>query len=342
MDDPRWRKGVMNSITPQMMKPTGWFQIGWTGDYPNGEVRPRHFFGEELVVYRTEEGNLHALDAFCRHMGAHLGFGGTVCGERIVCPFHGWEWSAEGENVKIPDEERTNRGRRLRAWPISERNGVVYLWHDSNDEGPSWDVPDLFASFGADVQSREYHAPEPNGIVRCGVLRLSPYVVLDNVGDMGHFRTVHGTHDAPTVLTHGPDAHRFLLRLGFGQSWKTQGTDPRPTGDVLDIVQFGVGFSYSVLGGPKLPYVVIVLSTTPVDEHSSEMFQTVWLERTSRDEEDGRLEKRMHYACHQLPRDITIWEHQRYEPNPAWSASEVPPFRAIREWAKAFYEASPA
>jgi phenylpropionate dioxygenase-like ring-hydroxylating dioxygenase large terminal subunit len=320
-----------------MMKPTGWFQIGWSSDYPTSEALPRRYFGQELVVYRSEDGTLHALDAYCRHMGAHLGYGGKVEGDCIICPFHAWEWNSDGENTSIPYEDRPNRSRRLRAWPIVEVNDCVYLWHDKDGKPPSWDVPEMFESLGEEIAARHYHDSDPGGRVRCGILNLSPYVVLDNVGDMAHFRTVHGARDVPTVLHHQADQHRFLLRLGFGQSWKNNPTDGA-SGDVLDIVQLGVGVSYSVLLGRKLPAIVINLSTTPVGDETSEMFQTVWLERMDGDDVGAQLADRMHYACHQLPRDIEIWEHQCYEPHPAWGASEVRPFKAIRTWAQSFYE----
>ena len=331
----------MSPVTPAMMQPTGWFQIGWSSDFPDRAVESRRYFGQDLVVYRADDGTLHALDAYCGHMGAHLGVGGTVDGDCITCPFHGWVWNGQGQNVDIPYEDRPNRARRLRSWPIVERNDVVYLWNDPTGGAPTWDMPEMFAELGEERATRGYHPPGDDGRVRCGVLQLNPYVVLDNVGDMAHFRTVHGTNDVPTVLSHGPDGHRFLLRLGFGQSWKESGkrgdAERAATGDVLDIVQLGVGVSYSVMGGKQLPAIVIILSTTPVDDDSSEMFQTVWLECAPRDDEPGRLERRMHYACHQLPRDIEIWEHQRYEEHPAWGASEVRPFKAIRAWARGFY-----
>ena len=108
------------------------------------------------------------------------------------------------------------------------------------------------------------------------------------------------------------------------------------TGDALDILEVGVGLSFTALGSRTTPYVVIVLATTPVDDETSEMFQTVWLERADGDDEPGRLEQRMYDATHQLPRDINIWEHQRYVEHPAWAANEVRGFTAIRRWAESF------
>jgi hypothetical protein len=46
-------------------------------------------FGKELVAFRGKDNNrVGVLGAFCPHLGTHLGFGGKVEGDRIVCPYH--------------------------------------------------------------------------------------------------------------------------------------------------------------------------------------------------------------------------------------------------------------
>ena len=46
---------------PFTWKVTGWFVIGWSAEFPVGEVRPLRYFGEDLVAYRDESGELHVL-----------------------------------------------------------------------------------------------------------------------------------------------------------------------------------------------------------------------------------------------------------------------------------------
>ncbi|MSV80546.1 MAG: Rieske 2Fe-2S domain-containing protein [Actinobacteria bacterium] len=327
----------MNQVPAHMTKPTGWFQIGWANDFPVGSVSARKFFGDELVVFRTESGELKALEAYCQHMGAHLGFGGTVCGELIRCPFHLWDWDGEGQNACIPYQDRPNRAVRMRTWQLLERNDMVYLWHDKQGAPPSWEPPEIFEALGPDVAAAEYHAPHPNGQIRFGALQLSPYVVLDNVADPAHFMAVHGSASIPTVVSAEADGHLFSVKLGFGKRWLSNPEDTS-TLDALDIMQVGVGLSYTALGSLTNPFVVIVLATTPIDDETSEMFQTVWLQKTQGDEVPGRLADRMWQATNQLPGDIVIWEHQRYVERAAWAANEVKGFNALRRWAANFYE----
>jgi len=74
---------------PFTWKVTGWFMIGWSAEFPESEVRALQYFGEDLVAYRDESGELHVLAGHCRHLGAHIGHGGKVVGDFVECPFHG-------------------------------------------------------------------------------------------------------------------------------------------------------------------------------------------------------------------------------------------------------------
>ena len=57
---------------PFTWKVSGWFMVGWSPEFPVGEVRPLHYFGEDLVAYRDESGELRVLEAHCKHLGAHI------------------------------------------------------------------------------------------------------------------------------------------------------------------------------------------------------------------------------------------------------------------------------
>jgi 3-ketosteroid 9alpha-monooxygenase subunit A len=60
---------------PFTWKVTGWFMVGWSPEFPIGETRPLHYFGEDQVAYRDEQGELHVMEAHCKHLGAHIGHG---------------------------------------------------------------------------------------------------------------------------------------------------------------------------------------------------------------------------------------------------------------------------
>ena len=65
--------------------PTGWFALAASHEVAPGAVKPLHNFGIDLVLFRTESGQVVVTDPYCPHLGAHLGYGGRVEGETIRC-----------------------------------------------------------------------------------------------------------------------------------------------------------------------------------------------------------------------------------------------------------------
>ena len=82
--------------------PFGWFGVGYSDELAVGEVRAVHYFARDLVLFRNDEGEVGLLDAYCPHLGAHLGHGGTVEGNSIRCPFHAWAFRPNGFCSSIP------------------------------------------------------------------------------------------------------------------------------------------------------------------------------------------------------------------------------------------------
>ena len=145
---------------PYTWRPTGWFQIGWSSDFPSGTSVPLRYFGEDLAAYRGDSGELHVVQAHCPHFGAHLGHGGRVKDECIACPYHGWEWSPDGVNTLIPYQDEPNRSKRLRVWPVNEQYGNVYLWHHPEGAPAAWEMPDIFLTFPQfEVDPAAYYEP---------------------------------------------------------------------------------------------------------------------------------------------------------------------------------------
>jgi nitrite reductase/ring-hydroxylating ferredoxin subunit len=298
------------------------------------------YFGRDLVAFRTQDDVVHVLDAFCRHLGGHLGYGGRVENDCVVCPFHGWQWDTSGSNVHIPYQpDRPNRSRRLDVWPTRERNGVVYVWHDPRGGEPAWEPADIFTDTSDHTSGLTYHPADPDGLIRFEGVSVHPQFVLENSADAIHFRYVHGTRDNPVLLQIREDDAHWFSQIGFGTRWREM--DPTShDGDALSILNAGVGLTYTSLSGSD--NTAILLATTPIDADSSDMFQTVWLEKKPGDDEPGVLSARMAKATSQVPNDLVIWSHQRYEDPPALATSEGAAFSSLRRWSQRFYPDLPS
>src|SRR5262245_331778 len=82
--------------------PNGWFRLAYSHEVARGQILRTSALGQELIVFRGEDGVAAVIDAFCPHLGADLAAGGKVKGNAVACPFHAWEFAGDGRCVKIP------------------------------------------------------------------------------------------------------------------------------------------------------------------------------------------------------------------------------------------------
>jgi phenylpropionate dioxygenase-like ring-hydroxylating dioxygenase large terminal subunit len=56
---------------------------------------------------------------------------GTIRGDRLVCAYHGWEFGESGQCLRVPyltAEQQIPSGCHLRAYPVREQDGFVWLF----------------------------------------------------------------------------------------------------------------------------------------------------------------------------------------------------------------------
>lgn len=191
--------------------PESWYLVMPSRKLGRGKLLPLDAFGSKWVVARTESGLVEVLSRFCPHMGAPL-HTGCVQGERVVCPFHRWEFE-RGECKAIPyqKEGKIPPTARLQSLPVREHLGFIWVY---NGPQPSHELPDLPEAsdhrFGRSVKSVWYDT--------------HMLAVLENGSDAQHFKYIHGvnfehyelemTHDQPHAF--GFHIHK-RVRTRFGR-----------------------------------------------------------------------------------------------------------------------------
>lgn len=185
--------------------PDGWFCLGLSTQIKPGTVATRRLAGQELVVYRTRSGLLRVTRAYCPHLGAHLGAGGTVEGDDIVCPFHRFAFAPDGTCVRTGYGMRPPK-IRLTDLPVCESDGLIMVWHHHAGEPPSWHIP---------VRPFSGHCLPVASLLE---FPGHPQEVTENFFDTGHIQTLHNRWiaraEAPAQSENGPSAH-ITLRMHF-------------------------------------------------------------------------------------------------------------------------------
>lgn len=52
--------------------PEGWFQVAYSTEVADSQVVPLRYFGQELVLFRTQSGAAQVLDAYCNRRASWL------------------------------------------------------------------------------------------------------------------------------------------------------------------------------------------------------------------------------------------------------------------------------
>jgi 3-ketosteroid 9alpha-monooxygenase subunit A len=162
----------------------GWHCLGLISRFRDGGPHAVEAFGTKLVVFSDSAGELHVLDAYCRHMGGDLTMG-TVKGDQVACPFHDWRWGGDGRCASIPYARRVPPAARTRSWPVLVRNGQLFVWNDPEGSSPSdaVTIPEIPGAYSPEWTSWTW-----DSIL---VERANCREIIDNVVDMAHFFYVH-------------------------------------------------------------------------------------------------------------------------------------------------------
>ena len=97
-----YRQREINQADYPPFYPNGWLPILESSVLKKSQILPIFAFGNDLVAFRSTAGKVTVLDAYCPHLGAHLGYGGRVINDTVNCPFHGWVFNQSGDCVHIP------------------------------------------------------------------------------------------------------------------------------------------------------------------------------------------------------------------------------------------------
>jgi nitrite reductase/ring-hydroxylating ferredoxin subunit len=309
--------------------PTGWYAFGLVSELRPGAVLSRRFMGDDLVVYRTRSGQVRAVEPYCAHLGAHLGHGGWVDGDLLVCPFHSFAYDTTGACVRTGYRTKPPARARLAQRPVRDVNGLVLVWHGR--EAPSWEVPALEPDGWTQVRCRRF------------VLRDHPQETTENSVDLGHFAIVHGYRNVRMLrdaVADGP----YLSTAFFAEQPLPSLLPWRTIPFEFETHIFGLGYSLvdvRVLC-PRLDLRLWVLPT-PIDEQRLTLRLAASVRaragRTLADRVADRVLTQIVVSgfAWGAKQDFPIWEHKQYRERPALALGDGP-IALYRRWARQFYE----
>lgn len=303
--------------------PVGWYTVATSREVRAGQVVPLKYFGEELVLYRTESGEARLTDAYCPHMGAHLG-AGRVEGENLRCQFHGFEFGGDGRCVRTAYGKAVPRKARLGTWPLREHNGYVFAWYHPQRKPPEWEVPILPG------QTEGWTAFRTRQIK----VKSHPQETSENSVDVGHFVQVHGFGDAWYEGDLNIQGH--LLKGAYGIKYRAFGFAEVTAHFKVEV--HGLGYSLVRVEIPRIgARLNLLVLSSPVD-HENIILRTAasakrWgpVPATLLLRELGSLG-----LDREVGQDAPIWEAKRYVEKPILAEGDGP-IAEYRRYCRQFY-----
>lgn len=320
----------MNARIP-MPIPVGWYCVSYSDELAVGEVRNIHYFDRDMVLFRTESGEVALVDPACPHLGAHLGHGGVVVGESIRCPFHHWQYDRQGMVTDIP--YATNIPPRakdkpcLRSYPVAEANEVIWAWYHPDNEEPHYEVIQLPELQDPDwvEQDRYFWAFDSH-----------PQEIAENGVDVAHFKYIHSMEAVPEGETTYDGHIRRSFVSGRRKVNDASGQEVEIDSSI-EVVQNGAGQKWTRFKG-LVDYLLQVL-VTPVSQDRVEVRFAYTHQRHPEDSFEHRaLRESIANTNGQrgIEGDIPIWQNKFHLTEPLLCDGDGPIMR-FRRYFSQFY-----
>ncbi|MDE0134039.1 MAG: Rieske 2Fe-2S domain-containing protein [Acidimicrobiaceae bacterium] len=184
--------------------PDGWYRLAGSKSLRRGHTRYLECLGRAVVLWRSADADdVFAMEAHCPHLGGNLA-NGRVCGDRIECPFHAWQFTGDGRVASVPYSSALPSRLAAESFPVEEVHGQIFMYHRSSgrqratDEVP-YPVPRVPEIDDGSFAFRGHYAA---GRIRTHVIEL-----IENAADYAHFGYVHSRMNVPYTQIPVPGMH---------------------------------------------------------------------------------------------------------------------------------------
>lgn len=157
-----------------------WYVAAWTSEISADKLLSRIFLDTPVILYRTGQDDLVAMEDRCCHRHAPLSRG-RLEGDDVRCMYHGLKFDPSGQCIEIPGEDKVPPQIKVQTFPVVEKNNLIWIWlgdaalADASDivnmlflDSPDWGYREGYLHYQADYR-----------------------LIVDNLLDFTHLAFVH-------------------------------------------------------------------------------------------------------------------------------------------------------
>jgi len=164
------------------MYPRNFWYVGAMAHEVGRHLLARTLLGEPVVFFRRNDGTVAALADRCSHRRVSLSLGRLI-GDEVQCGYHGLSFAGDGSCTGIPGQPRIPPRACVRAYPVIERDGFVWIWPGQAAKARADLVPDY-----SEICSSGRYAGRPAEILQVHAPCLFN---IENVLDLSHVSYAH-------------------------------------------------------------------------------------------------------------------------------------------------------
>lgn len=117
-----------------------WYPAVPSEKLPARSIRALTMLGQPILLCRDREGRAAAMRDICPHRGMPLSFG-RFDGNRVECPYHGWQFDTQGRCRRIPalvdgDGFHTDKVG-VATYSVTESDGMIWIYFPDEQTGLS-------------------------------------------------------------------------------------------------------------------------------------------------------------------------------------------------------------
>lgn len=136
-----------------------WQPVALSEELEGDTPLPVRVMGENLVLYRKENGEPALIERRCPHRGMDLSYGRLEHGG-LRCLYHGWLFNENGQCLQQPNEPAASTFKdriHITAYPCTEAGGLVLAYMGAGEPPPLPQIPFLAADPSWSHVSKRYH-----------------------------------------------------------------------------------------------------------------------------------------------------------------------------------------
>lgn len=263
-----------------------WYVVARSDEVETRDLQGHVIAGRPLVIWRTDDGEVVALDARCAHKRFPLWEGKLLPNGSLECAYHGFAYNDTGRCVAIPAlhdaSDRIPITAAQRKYQVSEHDGLVWVWPGDAEPIECPRTPELDSD---SFESRWTGQME---------VAANQRLLIENLFDLTHFYPLHadnigslGDAMVPVQIERG-DTYLKTTRVRENFSTPPMTRD-RFGLDVADQIQ------EHTMVGPGLFHVFVRVA--PPGKIGTDEERSFVLYQSITPVDDGRLIWRRYTAC---------------------------------------------